>query len=188
MGLKVCIVGLGHVTHNDAPWMDEAWEKWGLPWDEGYWVLMERHFEMHDMRLLDSKRSKRKAGYLERLAECPALYLQAPDDRLPDARIYPFDAVAESIGGYYWNSSIAYALALAIHEQAEEIAIFGVDMDGTDEYAYQKPNLEYLIGIARGKGIKVTIPAASPLCKFNPTGIWFYDHMPTYTKRYGWLG
>ena len=48
--------------------------------------------------------------------------------------------------------------------------------------------MEYLIGLARGRGIKVTVPDASPLLKFNPAGIRFYDHMPVYHKRYGWLG
>jgi hypothetical protein len=100
---------------------------------------------------------------------------------------YPFDQVAATTGAY-WNSSIAYMLALAIHEGAEEIAIYGVDMKGDDEYGYQKPNMEYLIGLAIGRGIKVTIPDASPLLKFNPVGVKFFDHTPVYVQRYGWLG
>jgi hypothetical protein len=179
MALKVAIVGLSPTTHDLAPWGDDEWEIWGLPWDEGYWPHMTRHFEMHDMRLLTSEHSRRKAGYLARLQELPRLYTQ--DN-------YPFDAVAWTIGGYYFNSSIAYAMALAIHEGAEEIGVYGVDMKGDDEYGYQKPNMEYLIGLARGKGVKVFIPAESPLCKFQNTGIRFYDHVPTYVDRYGWLG
>lgn len=187
MGLKVAVVGLSQSTHDLAPWGDPDWEIWGLPWDEGYWLRMDRLFEMHDMRLLDSAHSMRKEGYWNRLNECPVLYVQERDERLPNATIYPFDDVAETTG-YYWNSSIAYAMALAIHEGAEEIAVYGVDMKADDEFGYQKPNMEYLIGMARGKGIKVTIPDASPLCKFNPVGVRFYDHVPTYIKRYGWLG
>lgn len=179
MVLKVAIVGLASSTHDQAPWSNPEWEKWGLPWDDKYWPLMARHFEMHDQRLLDGPHSQRKPGYAERLAECERLYTQ--DN-------YPFEAVADSIGQAYWNSSIAYAMALAIHEGAREIAIFGVDMDGTDEYAYQRPNMEYLIGIARGLGINVYIPPESALCRFEPTGIKFYDHFPTYKHRYGWLG
>jgi hypothetical protein len=188
VGLKVAIIGLSHTTHGAAPWDDPAWEKWGLPWDDIGWPKMSRHFEMHDMRLLESSHSKRKEGYWQRLQDCQRLYLQELSETLPDARIYPFDAVAESIGLPYWNSSIAYAMAMAICEGAEEIAIYGVDMDGTDEYAYQRPNMEYLIGLARGKGIKVYVPDESALCKFQPSGIKFYDHLPTYTDRYGWLG
>lgn len=179
MVLKVAIIGLAPSTHGFAPWDDPTWEKWGLPWDELGWGFMKRHFEMHDQRLLTGEHSQRSKDYPERLKECAMLYTQ--DN-------YPFDAVAESIGKAYWNSSIAYAMALAIHEGAQEIAIYGVDMDGTDEYAYQRPNMEYLIGFARGKGIKVHIPAESALCRFEPKGIKFYDHTPTYVERYGWLG
>lgn len=177
--MKVAIVGLASSTHDAAPWGDPSWEKWGLPWDDKYWARMHRHFEMHDQRLLTSEHSKRKPGYFERLGECPFLYTQ--DN-------YPFDDVAKSIGQAYWNSSIGYAMAMAIHEGATEIGIYGVDMEGSDEYAYQRPNMEYLVGIARGKGIKVYIPEQSSICKFQPTGIKFYDHEPTYFDRYGWLG
>lgn len=179
MGLKVAVIGLSPKTHDLAPWDDPSWQKWGLPWDEGFWPRMDRHFELHDLRLLTSEHSKRKPGYLKRLQELERLYTQEN---------YPFDEVAESIGAYYFNSSIAYAMALAIHEGAEEIGIWGVDLATTEEYAYQRPNMEYLIGIARGKGIKVHIPEDSALCKFVGTGIRFYSHLPVYVDRYGWLG
>ena len=186
--MKVAIVGLAPSTHDLAPWDDDTWQKWGLPWDDKGWALMDRHFEMHDLRLLHSEHSKRKADYFDRLRQCPCLYMQASYFDAPTSRRYPFEAVADSIGQAYWNSSIAYAMALAIHERAREISIYGVDMDGSDEYAYQRPNMEYLIGFARAQGIRVHIPKESALCRFEPNGIKFYDHTPTYTNRYGWLG
>jgi hypothetical protein len=187
MGLKIAIVGLSPTTHDLAPWSDPTWEKWGLPWDEGYWAHLDVAFEMHDMRLLKSEHSKRKADYFDRLRECSTLFMQDAYREIPGATRYPFNAV-ERITGRYWNSSIAYALALAICRAPEEIAIFGVDMKGDDEYGYQKPNIEYLVGLARGRGITVTVPDASPLLKFNPAGVRFYAHEPVYVERYGWLG
>lgn len=61
-------------------------------------------------------------------------------------------------------------------------------MAADDEYGYQRPNCEYLIGLARGRGIKVVIPDESPLCKFQDTGIKFGKATATYIERYGWLG
>ena len=179
MGLKVAVIGLSPKTHDEAPWSDPEWQKYGLPWDEGYWPRLDCAFEMHDLRLLTSEHCHRKPGYLKRLQELPRLYTQ--DN-------YPFEEVAKSIGAYYFNSSIAYAMALAIHEGAEEIGVWGVDLVADEEYAYQKPNMEYLIGFARGKGIRVHIPEKSSLCKFNGAGIRFYQHLPQYVDRYGWLG
>lgn len=188
MGLKVAIIGLSPSSRANIPWENDEWEKWGLPWDEGYWQRMSRTFEMHDMRLLKSEYCKRRPGYFDRLTECSRLYMQSECQEVPNAERYPFEAVSESISGVYWNSSISYALALAIHDGASEIAIYGVDMAADDEYGYQKPNMEYLVGLARGKGINVSIPDTSPLCKFNPVGVKFYNHVPTYKDRYGWLG
>lgn len=56
------------------------------------------------------------------------------------------------------TSSIAYMQALAIAEGFEEIAIVGVDMAADSEYAAQKPCCEYLIGLAKGRGIKNWLP------------------------------
>ena len=66
-------------------------------------------------------------------------------------------------GTPYLESSIAYMMALAILEKVDRIGIWGVDLHCESEYVYQRPNLEYLIGLARGKGIKVFIPPQSAL-------------------------
>lgn len=187
--LKVAVVGLASATHDEAPWDDPSWEKWGLPWDAGYWARCSRLFEMHDLRLLESEASKRGAHYLDLLRGVwVPLYMQESYESIPSAQRYPFEDVARTLGKPYWNSSIAYAMALAIHEGASEIGVYGVQMDATDEYSYQRYNMEWLIGLAEGRGIKVHIPDQSPLCKFNHAGIRFFDSEPEYKDRYGWLG
>lgn len=179
---QVAIIGLSQTTHDKAPWSDPTWEKWGLPWDEGYWARCDRLFEMHDWRLL----GLRKNAYIARLATVEApLYMQAA--YLENATPYPFEDVSR-VTGAYWNSSIGYMLALAITEGVDRIGLWGVDMKGDDEYGYQRPNCEYLIGLARGKGIDVVIPEESPLCKFQGEGIRFLNTNPVYVDRYGWLG
>jgi len=65
----------------------------------------------------------------------------------------------------YLSSTIAYELALAIHEGFAEIHIYGVDLNTESEYAWQKPGVEYLIGVAVGRGIKVVIPDNCALLK-----------------------
>ena len=179
MGLKVAVIGLSP-SQADAQWGDTSWEKWGLPWS-AYWEGMDRHFEMHDLSLLNDVRCKRKPDYFDQLAQCNVLYMQ---EDFRNAKRYPFEDVATTTG-YYWNSSIAYIMAMAIHEGADEIGIWGVDMKDSEEYSYQRPNMEYLIGLAMGRGIKVTIHESSPLCKFNTEGIKFYDFEPHYILRYG---
>lgn len=153
-----------------------------MPWDEGYWIRCSRLFEMHDLRLI----GQRGKAYMERLAGLGVpLYMQKA--YFEQAQEYPFDMVA-AVTGRYWNSSIGYMLALAIAEGVDRIGLWGVDMKGDDEYGYQRPNCEYLIGLARGRGIDVVIPDESPLCKFQGEGIRFLSTSPAYVGCYGWLG
>jgi hypothetical protein len=158
---KVAIVGLSPTSHAQAPWSDPEWDLWGLPWDAD-WPRFHRTFEMHDAAALKHYYPDTKK-HLERLKECADLHMHEP--LVPNAVRYPIEDVIQTVGDYFC-SSISYAMALAIHERADEIALFGIDMKADDEHGYQKPNMEYLLGLARGKGIKVHIPESSPLCKF----------------------
>lgn len=163
MALKVAVIGLAESSHHLAPWGDSEWQKWCLAWDSRRFEA-DRAFEMHDWPLLVAYESRQ---YIDRLSELDQVVMFDAYAQVRKSVAYPFDAVAKTIGGDYFCSSIAYMVALAIHEGAEEIGIWGVDMDAGEEYAYQRANMEYLIGLARGKGIKVTIPDVSPLCKFQ---------------------
>lgn len=174
MALKVAIVGLWDQTRHQAPWDDPEWELWGLPWDREGWPKFTRTFEPHD----DWQTASGLPDYAEKLANCAGLYMQ--DKYLPNATRYPFEDVAETTGDDAWESSISYALALAIHEGAAEIGIYGVAMEAGSEYAHQRANLLYLIGFARGKGIKVHVPKESPLFKHSGDS--------GYKGRYGRIG
>ena len=169
MALKVAIVGLSPTSHHLAPWGNTDWELWGLTWDVDRFKF-DRTFEMHDIHTLEQK----YIDYLDGLAP----YMQEAYESVPGAKRYPFEEVAQTTGDY-WCSSVGYMLALAIHEGASEIGLYGVDMKSTEEYAYQRPNVEYLIGLARGKGIKVHIPDSSPIGKF------LTDPEFGYSTRYG---
>jgi hypothetical protein len=176
MALKVAIVGLAPSGRAYVPWNDPAWEKWGLPWDWEH-SRMDRCFEIHSPDLFTADLYPK--DYSERLKDCPMLYLQQAMSEYPQALAYPLDAVIADVGIDYFQSSVAYMLGLAILEGADEISIYGVEMADNSEYAYQKPNCEYLIGLAVGRGIKVSV--AGPLCKYTPAQLDI--HYPT---RYGW--
>lgn len=139
---------------------------------------------MHDVRWVRTQ----PIAYLDRLNDCGSLYLDGVHADFPDATAYPFEMVETYTRSSYYNSSIAYMIALAIAEGAKEISLFGVDMDDHSEYAYQRANCEYLIGMARGKGIKVTIPDESPVCKFTPTAFTMNGETIYDKQRYGWIG
>jgi hypothetical protein len=65
----------------------------------------------------------------------------------------------------YFTNTISYMIALAIYEEFEVIEIYGVDMAVGTEYNEQRPSCEYYIGIAKGRGIDIKLPAACDLMK-----------------------
>jgi hypothetical protein len=70
---------------------------------------------------------------------------------------------------------LAVMMSNSVGAAGDKIGIWGVDLHCESEYAYQRPNLEYLIGLARGRGIKVFIPPHSALLSHAfgvPYGYW----------------
>jgi len=166
--MKVAIVGMSP-SADSAPLDNAEWEKWGMPWGPN-WSRMTRLFEIH------GETWNTDPSYLEHLESCGCpLYVQRDDIR--GGIKYPLEQVAAVVGDYF-ESSVAYMMGLAIYMNAEEISLRGIDMKADEEWGYQKPNMEYLIGFARGRGIKVHVRDDSPLLKFS--GFDGYD------KRYGW--
>lgn len=165
---KIAIVGSSMSSCDLAPFADESWEIWGLAW-RGL-PRATRLFEIHN-----PARWPKYEGpdYLDRLkALTVPLYVRAPIEGLPDAKLYPIEAVANHFAladrnADIFTSSIAYLLALAIYEAPDRIGIWGVDMNAEEEWSYQRPATEFLVGVALGQGIAVEIAPQSSLCRAN---------------------
>ena len=162
---KIAIVGTSPRTKMDAPYNDPTWELWGLNHAYLFMERIDRCFEIHDLtqtdesvRMNDEHREKLKA------LACP-VYTQTEYDWLPNSTPYPLSDILQEFQTNYFNNSVAYMVALAIYENATEIAVYGVDMAARSEYGNQRPCCEYWLGLARGRGIKVYLPDASDLCK-----------------------
>jgi hypothetical protein len=74
---------------------------------------------------------------------------------------FPFDGIRKTHGDYF-GCSFAWMMAYAIGIGAEEIGFFGVNF-GAQEYYYQRPSLERMIGVAEGLGRKIYIDQTSRL-------------------------
>lgn len=77
---------------------------------------------------------------------------------LPESECYPLSEVMASFGmdEPYFTCTAAYMLAHAIHEGYEHIVLHGMyHVADSLEYMHHKPCIEYWVGIARGRGIKV---------------------------------
>lgn len=177
MKRKVAICGTAPSSLDEAPWADPEWEIWGtsrlyktIP--DSVWDVW---FELHDLETIgkgwdctDDQREERRQEHLDYLREqARPVYVQPEyEDEWPSAVGYPLDEVFEEFPSRYFTNHISWMLALALYQRVDEIGIYGVDMAMSGgEYEYQRPSVEYFIGIARGRGVPVEVPDTCDLLK-----------------------
>jgi flagellar biosynthesis/type III secretory pathway chaperone len=169
MSKKVAIVGFAPSTRDLAPYNNDEWEIWVLNEFEsilpqGGATNITRWFEIHQRETVLN--SKRDSSYMDKLknSKIPIMMCQKHED-IPMSEEYPLNDIIQALGTDYFTNSISYMVAYAVYMGYEEIAIYGVDMAQDEEYAKERPSVEYFVGFARAKGIPVYIPPESDICK-----------------------
>lgn len=171
-GKKIAIVGKAPSSLGLAPYHDASWQVWTL----SDLILCKQaprydvQFELHDAELV-----KQRVPYWEwlcRAAKVKPLCVKEVLPELEGAFPYPLAEIVEQFGGYFTNT-VSYLIALAIATEPDEIGVWGVDMAQSDEYRAQRPSCEYFLGLAVGKGIKITVPAQCDLLK--TAGLYGFD-------------
>lgn len=187
MRTKVALVGFAS-SYKDAPYSDESWEIWGLNEAWKYFPRWDRWFEMHKREVFAKEGDRDQAAHVAWLQNQDGqrpIYMLQPFDDIPGSVAFPIDALTDRFfpgqPSGYWTSTISYMLALAIAEGFSEIGLYGIDLASHVEYANQRPAAEYLIGVARGMGIKVTIADGSALLKAPAR--YGYDQYAQHAKR-----
>lgn len=182
MGRQIALVGFWEVTR-DLPFTDQAWknaEVWSLNHNHPYipkdcWSLW---IDIHDPQWSATKGLKPEVwADQERFLKTShgkPIYMQRHYPEYPDSVAYPREEIVKRFGRRYFTSAMAYLIALALFEGCEEIGLFGADMRGDEEYATQRPAVEYWLGRAEGMGVKVYVPPAAGV--LNPDGMDYgYD-------------
>ena len=101
------------------------------------------------------------------LRECPLpIYTTEPFPDNPNAVVFPVDRLASAYKDYF-SCTFAYQIALAIDEGFQEIAVHGLELIyGTQrEATVERACVDWWLGYAQGRGIKVTIPADDMVTK-----------------------
>ena len=152
--MRIAVLGM----HRDTLDFDRSrYECWGLAHAPEACTL-DRVFESHSEAIV----RKHGPAHIERLKEI-ADFLPLYTPWRWSEKLGRHHTVLKHDPEFQYESSVAYPMVLAIKQRPEEIGLFGINMAGDDEYAYQRPNMQYLVGYARAKGIKVTIHPESQL-------------------------
>lgn len=165
--MNIALLGTAPSSRDLAPFDDKSWEIWSCSPGNMDVPRTDVFFEIHSMELIDREPSY--GIFKAWMQNQRKLYLQRADDpRFPNAKSYPLEWVLQKYGPYFFTSSIAYMLALAIEQKPEKIGIWGVDMSATDEYGYQRAGCHYFIQKARDAGIEIIVPPESDLLEPLP--------------------
>lgn len=150
-----------------APWNDNSWELWGL--NDMPWTMprIDVLFEVHSPEVIKTEGHWDKLGKLD-----IPIFMQQHYEDIPNSQPYPLDEIRQryTIPGCdkpYLNCSASYMLPVAIDSKPtpSEIALFGVNMEQDTEFSHQRPGAEFWIGVALGRGIKVSVQPTSDLMK-----------------------
>lgn len=159
---KMAIVGFAASSKDLAPFNDPTWEIVGLNQLYRHIPRADRWFEIHTNW---NEFVVEGTDHQKWLAEAPIpVYMIERVPGIPNSVRYPIERVMNGHPDYF-TSSVAFVIALAIQEGFKEIGLWGIDLIVGDEYFYQKPCAEFWIGTAHGKGITVTLPHTTALCK-----------------------
>jgi hypothetical protein len=138
-------------------------------------------FELHDQEtILNDKRDYKSIT-------CPIIVNGTAEywKDVNNAFHYPIDSVLKAVHlthERYITSTIAYMLAYAIYlGEYNHITISRCHLSASEEYAHQRPCVEYLIGVAREKGITVNVDADSEIL-YSPY-LYGYEKKPISRKK-----
>jgi hypothetical protein len=155
-----------------------------LPWSEND---IEQLKNTNTYKTMPRGWPKPKAGEKRRPDDLEIVLLEPSDKVKAKQTIFPFKEIMDSWKNNknmrYFTSSAPFMIALAIHEGYERIEIYGFEMSSREEYAYQKPCMEFWLGVAMGKDIEVYLPPGCALLG-ETTKLYGYDKTPGYTAMH----
>jgi hypothetical protein len=185
---KIAIIGTAPASRAVTPFDDASWDIWVCsPGNMNQVKRATVWFELHSLVEMQAEENRGwSVGYLGWLkAQQFPVYMQEPNDWVPQATIFPYKKLITHFGTRNWfTSSPAWMLAFAIYQMTagDELGIFGVDMAAAQEYyTMQKGGLIYWIERAQALGIKVTIPMES--CLGMPTPLYGYSESSRFGRR-----
>lgn len=179
---RVAIIGTAPSSRMLAPYNDKSWEIWACsPGNMNTIPRWDRWFEIH-VTLHWPENQSYGRPYLDWLkTHKTPVYAQPmyahPTGELPNAIQYPKDEMVREFGPYFFTSSFAWMIALAIMEGAKEIALFGVDMASRDEYILQRPGAYFFFLECKRRGIRIGAPYESDILQPPPL-YGFMDSTP----------
>jgi len=131
----------------------------------------DRIFLMDDVRGLEARAKENPSGELPALLRWlkrnpGPIYTSRPHPDYAGLVEYPLDEVVRDTGFVYFTTTVAYAIAYAIHLRTVKVlSLFGLDFTYPDGRMAERGRAcaEFWLGVASQRGIRISIPSTSSL-------------------------
>lgn len=174
-GKTVAIVAMG-LSHKDfilakthSEEIDEVWAVNAM----GGVIFHDRMFMMDPAsRFLDSEDAGTQTGIMREVLKQHRgpIYTCELDPRCQGLVEFPLDEVVNSVGTWYINNTVAFAIAFAIAAKVQKLLVFGVDFSYKKNVHFAEMGracCEFLLSKAIERGIQVGIAPSSALLDNN---------------------
>lgn len=164
-------------------------EVWGIN-AIGDVLKCDRVFHMDDLRVQEARAQARPDGNIAAMvrwlkAHPGPVYTSVVREGYPGLVAFPLEEVLNrrhdgNGGAPYFNSTAAYAVALAIHIGVRRLSLFGLDYTLPNRHHAEQGRacVEFWLGIAAARGIEITVPDTSSLldaCATDRDRLYGYD-------------
>ena len=172
--LKIALIGTAPSSRMMAPFNDPSWTIWACsPGNQGVLPRVDAWFEIHGTNLLWPENKHYGEPYIAWLKQQTFPIYMQDQVLVPNATVLPKDELVKEFGPYFFTSSFAWMMALAMKQGAKEIALYGIDMASKDEYLIQRPGAYYFFCEGARRGVKMWAPHESDI--MQPPGLYGYS-------------
>jgi len=173
--LKIALIGSAPSSIAAAPYHDPSWQIWGCS-PGAYGIIPRGRSNMWwELHRYEPGQTWFSPEYCNFLRDHPCVIVAEEVGAIPNGKVLDVKGLVEKYGPYFFTSSIAWMMALAIESNASKIGLWGVDMAAQEEYQAQRSGLHYFATIAKQRGIEVGVPPESDL--FRPRFLYGVDEI-----------
>jgi hypothetical protein len=187
-GKTVAIVAMGKsctdyvleaaVQNSRSQIADEIWAINAM----GDVIYHDRLFIMDDLRVFVHRMAERKPWYTDWMkTHQKPIYTSVDYPEFPSSIAYPLQEVINDLeNSHYFNSTVAYAVAYAIHRKVSAIKLYGADFTYPNVHTSESGRgcVEFLLGVAHARGIRIDTAGTTTLLDTN---------VPKEHKLYGYI-
>lgn len=149
----VCLVGLAPTNYIPR------YKIWTLNEGLNLYPDAKMVFQIHNIEYLKSYKNRftNNNHYEELISYKIPIAMQDDYDGIEMSFKLPIEEIIQEFKFKLFNSTLDYMIAYAIYKGYKNIDILGVDMSTISEYSKQKYSLLFWFGMAKSKGIKISI-------------------------------